>query len=201
MPSIICYCDNKINVSYQKEYELKKNSALTKSVLDGSFLNFKCGKCGKILKPEFKIKFLYGAEKYSIYLLPEIDSSAYLLGKIKIPKTDRVALGYPELVEKIKLLEKGLSDEAIEIVKFYIYEKLDTDKEISILFNDIKDDQIEFFVLGLKDNEIGVFKAPFSSYEEVNKNLSLLKSEDPYSYILEGPYVSIKKIELESEEE
>ena len=193
-----CFCGNEIEIDYKDSYNLDKEKDVLEKIMDGSFLTIECKFCNTILKPEYRISFTFS--KTDILMIPEKDSVQFLLGKLELPKTDRVVLGFRELVEKIKILQAGLDDSVVEIVKFYILEKIDTDKEIQIEYQKMENNELTFYIYGLKEDEVGISKLPSDFYEEVKKTLPKIKNDEPYSYILEGPYISVNKIELENEE-
>ncbi|MBN1648100.1 MAG: hypothetical protein JW874_08710, partial [Spirochaetales bacterium] len=163
------------------------------------FLAVTCEKCGTVLKPELQSIFVYAGLK--ILLIPEKDADSFLLGNLNIPGTDRVVIGFRELVEKIRILKDGLDDKIIEIVKFYILQKLDSENEIIIEFHQFENNELVFHIFGLKQDEIGISKLPADFYENVKKSYKTLKNEEPFTFILEGPYISLNKIEWENEQE
>lgn len=198
MEKLKCFCDNEIEIDYKKNYDLDKEKDVLEKILDGSFLNFKCKFCGTILKPEYRISFIFSEIK--ILMIPEKESVQFLLGKLNLPKTDRAVLGFKELVEKIKILGDGLDDKVVEIVKFYILEKVASDREIRIEYQNMEKNELTFYIYGLKEDEVGISRLPSDFYEEVRKTYPKIKNDEPFSFILEEPYISVNKIEWENEE-
>ncbi len=198
MEKLKCFCGNEIEIDYKDSYNLDSEKDILEKIMDGSFLTFECKFCNTVLKPEYMISFTFSG--MNILMIPEKDSVQFLLGKLELPKTDRTVLGFRELVEKIRILQAGLDDSVMEIVKFYIMEKVDSDKEIRIEYHNMENNELTFYIYGLKENEVGISKLPADFYEEVKKTLPKIKNDEPYSYILEGPYISINKIELENKE-
>ena len=122
------------------------------------------------------------------------------LGKLEIPETDRVVIGFRELVEKIRILKTGMDDKIVEMVKFYILQKIDSENEIIIEFNSFENNELEFHIYGLKQDEIGISRLPADFYENVRKSAKKMEKEEPFNFILEGPYISLNKFEWENEQ-
>ncbi|HUX19757.1 MAG TPA: CpXC domain-containing protein [Spirochaetia bacterium] len=201
---IPCFCDNEIEVEFPETVDLQANPEKVQEILDGSFMSFRCDSCGKILKPEFEVRIVDKSKGLEIYLLPEMERGSFARGKAKYTITDttngRIVIGYPELVEKIKLSRDGLDDRVLEVLKFYLLEKMEAADTVRAYYFAGTDDSIEFHIYGAREDQVGVSKVPLRIYEKIAAEIEKKSSEDPFSSILEPPYVSVQKTFREASE-
>ena len=89
-------------------------------ILDGSLLTVVCPACATELRLELPI--VVTTESGSLALVPETDRHAFLAGELEyvLPDADRVAVGFAELAEKVRVALAGLDDAAIEVLKYYL---------------------------------------------------------------------------------
>lgn len=201
---IPCFCDNEIEVEFPETVDLEKNPEKEQEILDGSFMSFRCNSCGKTLKPEFEVRIVDASRKLEICLLPELERGAFARGKAKYTITDttngRVVIGYPELVEKIKLRNDGLDDRVIEVLKFYLLEKMEAEDTVRAYYFAKTIDSLEFHIYGAREDQVGISKVPLRIYEKIAVEIDEKRSQDPFRSILEPPYVSVQKTYREASE-
>ena len=98
----------------------------------------------------------------------------------------RIAASFAEFVEKIRILESGLDDRIIEVVKLLYSEMYANEfggNIINILFEGFKEDQMHFGIC-LKDEEFEAL-LPISVYEQARIDfLPILCSESEDEYIV-----------------
>ncbi len=201
---ITCFCDNEIEIQIPETVDLEKEPGKEREILDGAFLSFRCDQCGKILKPEFPVKFVDSSRQIEICLLPELERGAFSRGKAEYKLEDgtngRVVIGYPELVEKIKVVRDNLDDRILEVMKFYLLEKAGADDSVRAYYFSKTGDSIEFHIYGMREDEVGVSKVPLRVYEQIAGELSQKETAEFFAPILEPPYVSIHKTYREAAE-
>ena len=201
---ISCFCENELEVEVPEAVDLAASPEKEQEILEGTFLAFRCDKCGKLLKPEFPIHVLNEAKHLELFMLPELDRGAFARGKAKFTLSDkkngRVVIGYPELVEKIKINRDGLDDRVIEIIKFYLLEKVGANDSVRAYYFAKNDETIELHIYGLREEEVGVSKIPLRLYDQIASELAAKAAEEPFDAILEPPYVSIQKTYREEAE-
>ena len=199
----LCYCGHTVSHDFPERLDLSKERGAVDEILDGTFLQITCDACGEVLKPDFPIlleKVPYPAGTLSIEYFPEPERVRYLSGKLS-SQADRVVIGYPELREKIFIFKSLLDDRAVEILKFLLLEKADTADPLTILLEDCTDEQLSFYIYGLKEKEVGVTTLPMDIYQKVLETLDERMQNEVYAQITDPPYVSINKISLEEGEE
>lgn len=169
--------DTKKRVCVSEAPELKEE------ILSGSFFEWKCPSCGK----QFFIDdvFLYNDDdnKFMVYLVPGFSEES--LQVPTIIKTDekydtdnsvlRVAAGFVDFVEKIRILEERLDDRAIEAVKAVysaVYSETNGEKVYNMIFEDLENEALSFAVF-LEDDDF-IVDIPAAAYEQTKKDFSSL---------------------------
>jgi len=190
--------------------DVQADPQVIQRILEGSFMQVKCDSCGKNLKPDFPVHFknlTIAGKLLDLDYLPELERTQFFRNKIDI-SAQRVAIGYTELREKILVSAHDLDDRALEILKFLLAEKaLDKDtnehagKNISIILNNVENGRLEFYLYGLKDDEVAVPRIKLDLYNKVLESMPERLENELYREIVQPPYVSINKISIESDEE
>ncbi len=172
--------------STKKRICVSKAPELKEEILSGSFFEYKCPSCGK----QFFVDdvFLYNDDekKFMVYLVP-----GYSEASLKIPtviKTDgqydtdgsvlRVASGFVDFMEKIRVLEERLDDRAIEAIKAVYsaaFSETHEEKIYSMIFEDVENEMLNFAVF-LEDGDF-VAEIPAAVYEQTKKDFSSLFRE------------------------
>lgn len=199
----LCYCGNTVTHDFPEKIDVSRERDTIDAILDGSFLQISCDKCGEILKPDFPILLENVPSPLgpiSMDYFPEPERVRYLSGKLR-SSSDRVVIGYPELREKIFIFKSLLDDRVVEILKFLLWEKAETTESLTILLEECTDEQLSFYIYGLKEKEVGVTSMPMDIYQKVFDTLQDRMQNDVYAQITEAPYISINKISLEEGEE
>jgi len=190
--------------------DLSKETQIGRQILEGTFMQVTCDSCGETIKPDFPVHFSnlkLAGDLLDLDYIPELDRTQFFRNKIT-SSAQRVAIGYPELREKILASENDLDDRALEVLKVLLLEKAlendvsrNTFSDLSILLNSVQDDQLLFYLYGLKDNEIAVPHISIDIYNKVLDSLSDRLETEPYAEIITPPYVSINKISIEAEDD
>ena len=117
---IVCFCEHGFDTDVPDTVDLGKEPEVEQAILDGEFLSIRCPNCGKVLKPEFPVLIEDPQAENSVFLVPELDRSAFFRGSLaySIREANRVAIGYEELAEKFLLKRYDLDDRVVEIVKY-----------------------------------------------------------------------------------
>ena len=164
-------------------------------ILSGSFMSVTCPKCGKLLKPELAVRVQDRARGLDLYLVPDLERNRYLAGRLPGVPADilRVVIGYPELVEKLRIARAGLDDRVVEIVKFHLMRRAEQEnpgKEIAIYFVSCAGGELTFEVHGLREDEVGRVRVSEERARKVADELPRNLKREPYRSFLAGPYVS-----------
>ena len=197
---ITCHCEQKLVVEIDDQYDISDGSESMNAIRNGTFLNVTCDRCGDVLRPEFAVNFAR-SDGRNVAFLPESERNHFMVGSVDIPNDSAVIIGTPELRETIALHDAALEREPIELVKYQILVRAGSGvgppTDIRIYFIQIEDAELIFHIHGLRDEEIAVMRLPESNYIRAKDELPRQRRSEPYKTILDPPYVSIHKVELE----
>lgn len=196
-----CSCYAAVPFEYDEVIDLAENPEAANNIMAGNFMTVTCPKCGKLLHQEFPFALKHEAKKIDIFFLPERMRDDYLMGKSKYihKKVDRIVIGFPELAEKLKIINEGLDDIVVEAVKYYLVSKLEADNEseteIRAFFEYLDESgNLIFRLQGIKENEVGMFTLPKSFYEVTKVKVLAYRKAEPFCLFLTPPYISILRI-------
>ena len=196
MRTITCFCENTFEVDVPEKVEIDKDKKIIDRILDGSFLSFTCPKCGRVLKPEFPVRFTDSTGETDILYIPEIERDAYLTGRTSY-SARRIVIGYAELQEKFRIIKSKLDDKTIELIKIYLLSKAESDKDIKIYFSRKENDQIFFYIEGLEDDKTAVTHISLSLYNKLKSGVDDNTIDKVFLEALTPPYISANKIQTE----
>ena len=199
MRTVPCYCENVIETDLPELIDLEVHSEYYAEIQDGSFQNLTCDKCGLLLKPELRVRLKDASRHFDLLFIPEADRGDFLKGAVDC-EAPRLAIGYPELVEKISLLMAALDDGAVEILKYFLKKKTGND-DVLIYFRKVEDDHLIFHIHGLKEDQVASTRLPAAVYRDTEASLPEKRGDELFSAILEPPYVSANKISILEEEQ
>jgi hypothetical protein len=197
-----CYCGASFEDEFPEQVDLDAHDDLLDSILAGDFMTVDCPECGKHLKPEFPVRIISSRTmKMDLFLVPELDRGGLERGDLDypLPPAQRVVVGYPELVEKIRIHRAGLDDRAIEVIKYHLLSRAMEgeemgDRDPSVVFQGVEDDRLVFHIQGMKDGKIAVSRIPKETYLKVQPRLDELAGEEPFSDFLTPPHVSVSHL-------
>ena len=195
MLKIPCHCGNEIESDLKTELNLETEPEIYTKIIEGSFMTFTCPKCGNEIKTEISVRLIDKKNDIDISFIPDLERNNYLGGQIKTD-AKRVVIGYKELVEKIVIFGAKLDDRIIEIIKFRLLEKADSDN-VKIYLNSINGDELEFYIHGLKPEQVGVSHIPVTVYNKIASELDALLENDDIKLFTTGAYVSVGRIYME----
>ena len=195
---ITCFCDNTFEVEIPEEINLDSDPKHIEEILNGSFLTFPCEVCGKEHKPEFPLTIKWPAKNTDIEVLGELDRGKFYLRKdSKENAAAETVISYPEMAERIAIIKEGLVTEAVEALKYYLFVKADEtypDNEISVWYHSKTEDNLEFHIHGIKENEVAMMKVPLSLYEKTLSDFKKNPNTEPFSSMRVKSYFSMQNM-------
>jgi hypothetical protein len=197
--TVTCKCDNQMEVEVPETIDLSEDPEQVAQILDGRFLSFVCDSCGTTVKPEIPVRIVWPEKDADIHFVPELERSAYLRGKHQYPQAGRVVIGYPELVEKIRILQDSLDDRVVELLKYRLLQKAPPAADITIYYHGREEDSLVFHVHGLRKDKVGVSTVPQTAYQRLEAELAEKLKDPAYVEFLSPPYVSVNTITREDE--
>lgn len=191
-----CICEYLMEIEVPEVVDIEKEPSVLEDLRKGIFLSVTCENCGKTLKPEFPFRVIHPSKGIDMYLLPERDRNSYLAGRTKVPATERITIGFPELLEKLNIFLNALEDRPVELMKLYLLQKAGTDG-VRLFFHERVEDYLQIHVHGLRPNEIGVSKVPLSVYDRAKETIESGNLEKEIQEMLTPPYVSVTLLSWE----
>jgi hypothetical protein len=204
--SITCFCEHVFETEIPESVDLVAEPSVADEVLRGDFMTVSCPLCGKRLSPEYPCAFTGVAGSRRLFFIPELDRVSYLRGKLPYETGNpwRVAIGFPELAEKLKLAGTGMDDRVIEIMKYYLLTRSsgqegmasteDGEGEVTALFAGEEHGKLLFHISGLRKGEIAVAKLGRDLYSKIESDIEKRVLDDPFKEFCDGPYVSVRRI-------
>jgi hypothetical protein len=209
---IACFCEKVFEADLPAVVDLAERPEAADEVLRGEFMAVTCPACGKRLTPEFPCRFTgvpagtFGT--LDIELVPEAERVAFLSGRLgrDLRKPDRVAIGVPELAEKLAIFRAGLDDRAVEMLKFLLVTRPGRDgepspvagREVVVTFRAVEGGKLLFHIAGLREGEVAVARLERPLYDKVVADLGNRLAEEPFRDFCEPPYVSMRRVEQDS---
>jgi phage pi2 protein 07 len=198
---IPCLCDRVFEVDVPEEINLDTDPARLDEIKDGSFFNFFCPACGKKHKPEFPLSILWPSKNLRFEVLPELERGGfYRRKKTSKQKGHDVAetiIGYPEMADRLTVINDGFEPAPIEAIKYYLQLKAEEqypDEEIEIWYFGFSKTEsfLEFHIHGIKENEVAVMKVPLSLYEKNLHDYKRNPKKEIFSILRVQTYLSVK---------
>ncbi len=195
MRDLTCYCGSTFEADLPDRIDMDTDPDIPEKILKGDFLTVVCPFCGKELKPELPVTLVYDNGSKTLSFLPELSRNHFLSGKESCTSSEAV-IGYPELVEWVRIRNAGLERAVIEALKYYYLRKTEKPGSISMFFTgmDAGGEKLGFHIHGLKEGEIGVSSVPRSSYDKVAADMGKLREAEPFNGFLAAPYISVNNI-------
>ncbi len=209
---IFCPCDKGFTVEHNPLINLDKKPETLKEIEAGSFLTFTCPQCGRPVRTELKTRIEWPSKNVVLLFVPEakriacLDACATKPRKqdkkaFSIKKDETPVIGFAELAERLAVIKDGLDAHTLEVLKFFI---LDSGKEIKgkkikIFYHSKTNEKFEFFVHGLKDNELAIMNVPVSLYESISNDMKKRKNQEVVKGVVLGNYLSYQNIFTEGQ--
>lgn len=198
MRKITCHCDQTFSVDLPETVNLDENPGIIGDIADGSFLTCICPSCKTELHTDLETDILWPSKRVNLRLIPGIDRFSFLSGKKTAPDGFQVVIGYPELADRVAVLNAGLDPLAVEALKYRLLEKASetpTENEPAVYFEKMTDGgALEFHIHGLKKDEIAVSAVPFSVYEKIQAMIAADPDNELFTALKNGSYISVQNV-------
>lgn len=207
---ITCRCDEVFEEDIPEYISLDNNPEYIEDILNGKFMSVKCPACKMVLPLEFPFYLNWNkiqTETHTLQFVPQKDRLAFLNKTFNQIEGAIIAIGYPELIEKITILNKNLNMTVIESIKLYLVEKALSslpDKKPEFLLNSVEDNgkisNLLFYVYGLKDKEVAKIAVPISLYNTELEKFIENPNQEQFVALNYNGYISVHNINFETED-
>jgi hypothetical protein len=194
--NISCLCGNNISIDYEEEVDIDQEPECLKNIFDGSFMSYKCSYCGRLNKPEYPINIVWKSKKLIMRVIPELDRGEFYRNK-KEKFEHETIIGYPEMADRLAVVNVGLEPVIIESLKSYLLEKAAEnypDKEINAWYHFNSPAGIEFHLDGIRKGEVAVMKIPMELYKKIFDDYKKNPKNTNFSSLRVRSYLSVQNL-------
>ena len=224
--SINCLCGIVFSIEIKEEIDLDKESKYLEEINNGTFMSFTCSGCGKKHKPEYKITLLWKSKNLKLEVLPEPERGefyrrkkekfslkTFLLKTFSKDKTSKekvsietvslekvsleTVIGYPEMADRIAVINDDLEPVVIETLKYYLLAKAEEnypDREINAWYHGKGEAGIEFHLDGIRAGEVAVMKVPWQVYDRTRENYRKRPKNKIFTSLRSRSYLSVQNL-------
>jgi hypothetical protein len=197
---IACFCETTFDADLPDAADLGADVGVQEQILSGEFMAVSCPACGKRLTPEYPFHLTGVAGVGDIFMVPEADRGALIRGALEyaVGSPGRVAVGFPELAEKVLLFSRGLDDRVIEIMKYYLLTgaagpEQESGREVTLLYRGEEEGKHLFHISGMKEGEVGIARLAGGIYTKIAADVENRVAEEPFKEFCAPPWVSLRK--------
>jgi len=155
-------------VDYEEEIDLDLKQEFLEQILNGTFMSYKCTYCDKRNKPEYPITITWKSKNLKMRVLPELDRGEFYRNKKENFQGETI-ISYPEMADRIAVINDGLEPVIIEYLKSLLLEKAAEnypDNDINAWYHSNSPAGIEFHLDGIRQTEVAVMKIPTTMYNK-----------------------------------
>lgn len=203
-------CKHEQNANIFPYINFNQNPEYYALVKDSSIFQVTCEKCKHVTFIKYDALYLNEEQKYFIYLLTDKTLVQKFRHQIRyfletmLNKDDkynfdefktRLVFDVNTLIEKLAIFELGLNDVVIEIIKYGFYENNMIDENLYdiVLFDGIKETNLEFVLLNSKNSKlIDKIFIGIDYYNKFVDKLSAMKNDDEIFSIIDYEWVNSK---------
>ena len=194
--NINCLCGTSIQIDYEEEIDLDKDTQSLEKILNGTFMSYKCSFCGKIHKPEYTINLIWDSKNYRLEVVPELDRGEFYRNKKENSGVETV-IGFPEMADRLAVIKDDLDPVIIETIKSYLLTKAEEsypENEINAWYYCKNSNGIEFHLEGIRPDEVAVMRIPNETYERTADDYRKRPKSDLFASLRVRSYLSVQNI-------
>jgi hypothetical protein len=201
---IACFCEATFDADLPSAADLGADPEVGELIANGTFMSAACPACGRKLTPEYPFR-LTGVPRFGeVFMVPEADRVTFERGALDYPvgTPGRVAVGFPELAEKVLVAGLDLDDRVIEIMKYYLLtgshgggtEDEEQDRDVGIVYRGREAGRHRFHIVGMKKDEVGVARLAEELYRKIAADVETRVTEEPFLEFCVPPWVSLRRL-------
>jgi hypothetical protein len=192
--TITCLCGTNILIDYKEEIDLDQEPENLTSILNGTFMSYKCSFCERKNKPEFPITVTWKSKKLIMRVIPELDRGEFYRNKKENYQFETI-ISYPEMADRLAVINDGLEPVVIETLKSYLLDKAAEnypDKEINAWYHSNSSAGIEFHLDGIRHGEVAVMRIPRELYDKTLDDYKKNPKNAGFSPLRVRSYLSVQ---------
>lgn len=173
-------CGEEFDFPIYETINVTENPELKKNIISKEIFKAYCPKCGEIHRINYPVIYADEQKKILVNLVTKESKLDDLKDLVNIKKTNylsdyrcRLVVDMHEMIEKILVLDSGLNDKAVEVVKVVVLSSGDFDRKNlrNCYFGGVYDNKLRIDVV-LRDGTLRIATVTMDSYEkcyEANK--------------------------------
>ena len=196
MRILTCNCDHTFEADLNDLVNLDEEPQQLIALASGNFMSAICPACATILKPEFPLTLVWPSHRIEYFVIPEWDS-VEPENSGTYPKDIEILVGYPELADRIAVIQANLDPVAVEALKYYLLLKASEaapDASAIVWFHSRTDEYLEFHLHGLREGEAAITRIPSSVYDRTLADYSAHPDSEPFISLRKGSYLSVRNL-------
>jgi hypothetical protein len=196
MRILTCNCDHTFEADLNDLVNLDEEPQQLTALSSGNFMSTLCPACGTVLKPEFPLRLVWPSHNVEYFVIPEWDSVEHENSE-SYPEDVELLVGYPELADRIAVIDANLNPVAVEALKYYLLLKASEaapDASATVWFHSRTDVYLEFHLHGLREGEAAITRIPSSVYERTLSDYSANPDAEPFISLRKGTYLSVRNL-------
>ena len=191
-----CLCGANVQLEYEEEIDIDKNSGYLEKILDGTFMSVSCPSCKKKHKPEYKITVIWRSKNLKMEVIPELERGEFYRKK-KDKQPVQTIISFPEMADRLSIIKDNLEPVIIETLKSFLLTKAAEDypeNEINAWYYCCGPEGIEFHLDGIRCGEIAVMRIPLEIYEKTLEDFKKHPKKEMYASLKAGSYLSVQNL-------
>ena len=201
MRKITCPCEQVFKAEIPETVNLDKEKEALDKIVKGTILSCICPACNAVLNLDLPLTVSWPSRKTTIHMVPEIERLSLVSGNTAMKKNTEYVVGYAELVDRVSVLRDNLEPVVVEAIKLRLLEKAResaaSGTPVILYEKNTPDNELEFHIHGIRENEIAVTRIPRHLYDSVLEHYRSNPEQEDYTALRNGGYLSVRNILLE----
>ncbi len=201
MRKITCPCEQVFKAEIPETVNLDNDKDALDKIIKGTILSCICPSCNAELNLDLPLTVSWPSRRTTIHMVPEIERLSLISGKTAMKKNTEYVVGYAELVDRVSVLRDNLEPVVVESIKLRLLEKaresVTSDRPVILYEKNTPDNDLEFHIHGLRENEVAVTRIPRHLYDSVLEHYQSNPEQEDYTALRNGGYLSVRNILLE----
>jgi hypothetical protein len=185
-----------MSIDYEKEIDPDREPEILKNIFSGDFMSYTCSYCGRKNKPEYPINIVWKSKNLIMRVIPELDRGGFYRNKKEKFEYETI-ISYPEMAERLAVINDGLEPVIIETLKSYLLEKAAEnypENEINAWYHLNSPSCIEFHLDGIRKGEVAVMKIPHELYNKILGDYRKNPKSGNFSSLRVRSYLSVQNL-------